>query len=85
MPDQLLTIKQVAEIVQIDRKQIARWIHSGELRGVPVNRNPNAARRHYRVRESDLDAFLTRRAGQAEERPQRRRRRKAKPDVTNFY
>lgn len=84
MPDQLLTVTQVAEMLDIDRKQIGRWIRSGELRGVDLSGKPNAARRNYRVRESDVEAFLAARDVLPDERPVRRRSRKPKADTIEF-
>ena len=51
--DPLLTPEQVAERLHISRLTIGNWLRSGKLKGVKVGRL-------WRVRESDLDAFLER-------------------------
>ena len=53
MPDKdpLLTPEQVAERLHISHLTIGNWLRSGKLKGVKVGRL-------WRVRESDLEAFL---------------------------
>ncbi len=58
-PDELLTIKQLAELLQVPVPTIYRWRHLGEgPRGIRVSG------RHVRYRRSDVEAFLQERADQ---------------------
>ncbi|MDP8927274.1 MAG: helix-turn-helix domain-containing protein [Actinomycetota bacterium] len=57
--DELLTIKQLAELLQVPVPTIYRWRHLGEgPRGIRVSG------RHVRYRRSDIEAFLRERADQ---------------------
>jgi excisionase family DNA binding protein len=51
--DRLLTVAQVAATLQVDEDTVRRWLRAGQLLG--TNRGSRAG---YRVRQSDLDAFL---------------------------
>ena len=51
--DQLLTPKEAAARLKISRLTIGDWLRSGKLKGVKVGRL-------WRVRESELEAFLKR-------------------------
>jgi len=51
--DQLLTVSQIAEQLQVTAQTIRNWIDSGVLGAVRVGRA-------YRVRQTDLDALLER-------------------------
>jgi excisionase family DNA binding protein len=51
--DQLLTVAQVAEELQVTAQTIRNWIEGGVLGAVRVGRA-------YRVRRTDLDALLDR-------------------------
>lgn len=51
MTDQLLTAAEVADQLRVSTMTVYRLIKSGELSAVRVGRN-------YRVRRSDLDAYL---------------------------
>ena len=53
--DMLLTTAQVSERLQIERRTVARWLRSGELRG-------RKAGGSWRVEPGDLEAFLASRA-----------------------
>jgi len=56
-PDELLTADQVAQTLQVKPDTVRSWIQSGKLR---ASRPGNGVRpgRKYRVRRSDLDAFV---------------------------
>ncbi len=54
--EQLLTVEQVAERLQVNEQTIRRWLREGELTGVPFG-----GRTGWRVSEDDLRAFLDRR------------------------
>jgi excisionase family DNA binding protein len=49
----LLTVKEVAEILRVSQPTILRLIEDGELRAIRV-------RNQWRIRRSDLDAYLQR-------------------------
>ena len=55
--DELLTAEQVAQILKVKAETVRSWIQSGALR---ASRPGNGTRpgRKYRVRRSDLDAFV---------------------------
>jgi excisionase family DNA binding protein len=51
--DRLLTVAQVAATLQVDDDTVRRWLRAGQLLGTNLG-----SRAGYRVRQSDLDAFL---------------------------
>ena len=51
----LLTVEEIAEQVSVTHETVRRWLRSGDLRGVRLARKAG-----WRVRESDLQAFLER-------------------------
>ena len=50
-PSDLLTVKEVAEILRISQPTVLRIIDDGELRAIRV-------RNQWRIRRSDLDDYL---------------------------
>ena len=52
MPDELLTVKEVAELLKLNQQTICNMIDRGELGHVRVGQ------RRVRVRQSQLDSFL---------------------------
>lgn len=57
--DEMLTVKDVAELLGVSVKTVRRWIHSGELVAVKAG---NGTSRHLMVvPRSELGAFLDRR------------------------
>ena len=53
--DRWLTVAEIVEKLRVHENTVRRWLRSGELHG----RN-FGGRTGYRVRETDLDAFLER-------------------------
>jgi excisionase family DNA binding protein len=51
-PDELLTVQQVAEMLQMNQQTVYNWINNGDLPFV------QAGPRRIRIRHSDLDSFL---------------------------
>ncbi len=51
--DHLLTVHEVAEIMRVSNMTVYRLIRAGELRAARVGRG-------YRIRERDVEAYLTR-------------------------
>ena len=49
--EQLYTVEQAAEILQVTPKTVRHWLQRKQLRGV-------LAGRFWRIKESDLEAFL---------------------------
>jgi len=52
-PPDLLTVKEVAEILRVSQPTVLRMIDDGELRAIRV-------RNQWRIRRSDLDDYLQR-------------------------
>ena len=48
-----LTVEEVAEIAKVHEQTVRRWLRSGQLRGHLISR-----RAGYRIRASDLEAFM---------------------------
>jgi excisionase family DNA binding protein len=48
-----LTVSDIAETLSVDVETVRRWLRRKQLRGAFLGR-----RAGYRIRESDLDAFL---------------------------
>ena len=53
IPDRLLTVQEVAAIMRVSNMTVYRLIRAGELRSARVGRG-------YRIRESDVEAYLSR-------------------------
>ena len=53
--DRLLTVHEVAGIMRVSNMTVYRLIRAGELRAARVGRG-------YRIRESEVDAYLDREA-----------------------
>ena len=51
MSDELLTVPEVAERLRMTTMTIYRWIEEGRLPALQIGK-------HYRIRESDLDAVI---------------------------
>lgn len=56
MEDRLLTVPEAAERLRVSEWSIRRWLRSGRLKGVRIG----GSRAGWRVRESELEAFLKR-------------------------
>lgn len=53
----LYTIEDIAARLGVDRDAVSRWIASGELAAINVNRARNAKRPTWRIRPEDLEVF----------------------------
>jgi len=54
----LLTTRQVAEILQINIEIVYRYIQAGKLKAFKLGRNGNNTHKHWRIKESDLMEFI---------------------------
>lgn len=52
--DRLLTVKQVAELLQVHPVTVQRWLRSGQLSGIRLP----ADKLGWRVRRSEIERFL---------------------------
>ena len=55
--DELLTAEQVAQILKVKAETVRSWIQSGALRATRPGNGTRPGRK-YRVRRSDLDAYV---------------------------
>ena len=51
--EQWLTVEDIVELLKVHEQTVRRWLREGQLRGVLLGRKAG-----YRVRASDLEAFL---------------------------
>ncbi|MCY2988508.1 MAG: helix-turn-helix domain-containing protein [Planctomycetota bacterium] len=82
-PPAWLTPPQIARELAIRESKIAAWIRSGELTACNIAEHVGGKPR-WRIRRTDLEAFLLRRQSQAPVVPIRRRR-KPDPDTIQFF
>jgi len=57
MDDQLKTVQQVAERLQVHQETVRKWLRDGELVGINLG-----GKSGWRIRVSEVEAFLERRA-----------------------
>ena len=50
--DNILTIEEVAKVLQVSKRTVYRWVDSGDLKVARIGRKT------YRVFESDLKKFI---------------------------
>ena len=55
LPDRLLSVAEVAEIVGVSKQSVGRWIRSGDLAAVRLGNGPAA---RLRVHPADLEGFV---------------------------
>ena len=51
--EKMLTVEQVAEEMNVDKKTVRKWINQGELKAVNIGR----LRPEYRISRRNLDLF----------------------------
>ena len=54
--ERMLTVAEIVDMLKVHEQTVRRWIKAGELRAIILGRKSG-----YRVRESDLRAFLAER------------------------
>jgi excisionase family DNA binding protein len=62
MQERVLTVQEVAQQLRVSDKTVRTWIEQGDLPAFPIGK------RGYRIRESDLLAFIERRTRQGQNR-----------------
>ena len=80
-----LTIREVAEKLQISRDTVERWIHGGHVKAIDVSKNSfNTSHRPcWRINSMSLDDFLQARLNQPAY-PKRKYPRRNKSEVIEF-
>ena len=53
MDQQLMTVQQVADRLQVHEETVRRWLRDGELAGVNLG-----GKSGYRIKSSDIELFL---------------------------
>lgn len=77
-----LTPPAIAEELSIRQSKVSAWIASGELIAVDLSES-RGGRPRWRIRRSDLEAFLLRRQSKKPAEPVRRRKRQT--GVIEFF
>lgn len=54
MPDRLLTVAEVAQVLRLNPETVRRWLRQGRLHGISLGSD----RGGWRVRESDLQRLV---------------------------
>jgi excisionase family DNA binding protein len=78
-PKEWLTTEQVAQFLQVNPETVRRWVRAGEL---PVLR-VGGPKSGYRIRRSDLDAYIEEHFGLVKKRRPRKGSRAASGSVQN--
>lgn len=73
--------REVAALLGVDHRRVLAWIKSGELPASDLS-SPESSRPAYRVKRSDLDAFLQRRRVQ---QPKQNGQRRKREPVGEFF
>ena len=76
------SVPEVSSLLRVKQQTVLNWIRSGRLLGVNVA-SEGARRPRWRIRESNLEAFLLSRTGRAPAKPQRKRRMEA--DFVRYF
>ena len=79
----MLRVSEAAELIGVDDDVVLKWISNGDLIAADVSVH-KAVRPRWRIRRSDLDAFISNRTasqGQQTERTARHRKSDTKPAV----
>ena len=66
--ERFYTVVEIVDLLQVHEQTVRRWLKGGQLRGVLLGRKAG-----YRVRASDLEAFLAERQTPAVEEKSRPR------------
>ncbi|GCE19545.1 helix-turn-helix domain-containing protein [Dictyobacter kobayashii] len=55
MQDEMLTAKEVSQIMKVNIKTVREWVASGDLKAIWIGK------REYRISRQDLNAFIEKR------------------------
>lgn len=83
-----LKVAEIAERYRVGAPKVIAWIKSGQLKAVDVSASGKGVKQHYRVFESELEAFEQRRSVcEAESQPRRHRKRRSRvtDGMTRFF
>lgn len=61
VPEQLLTVEEIAERLRVHSETVRQWLRDGRLKGF----RPGGKRAGWRVTEADLEGFLDERRREA--------------------
>jgi excisionase family DNA binding protein len=61
MPEEMLTVEEVAGELRVHPETVRQWIRDGELIAIDISKE-------YRILRSDLDAFIAARRGRTKRR-----------------
>lgn len=80
-----MTVRDVADALQVSRYTVERWILAGDLRAIDVSgrRTGGGRRRSWRISQDSLAEFMERRAS-APPRPVRRGKRRRLEGIIEF-
>ena len=83
-PSDWMTVKDIAEWLQVSRDTVERWIHAGTVRAVDVSSGGNGSSRRpsWRISSASLQEFMHRRANYVP--PKRRKPIRKSSDVIEF-
>jgi len=73
MPEEMLTVEEVAGELRVHAETVRQWIRDRELIAVDISKE-------YRILRSDLDAFIAARRGRTKQR-----KKKAKQPTKNSF
>ncbi len=79
MPDEMMTIRQVARVLRVGDRVVREWIRSGEL---PVINLGDQNRSRHRIADSDLQQFIETR--RVKKQPVTKARRKS-PTTARWF
>lgn len=84
LQQEFLSPKDVAELLLVNSSKVVGWINSGQLLASNVTSN-QGRRPRWRIKRTDPDDFLQRRANCPAPTPTRRRRKPTDDGVIQFY
>lgn len=80
-----LRVRELAERFKVREQQILTWIDRGDLAAVDVSSRPGVGRPTWRILESAVVDFTSRRSSKKPAKQLRRRRKKQAPDFVTYF